>query len=98
VRQLTGWLFTELPAVTRVEATTRSDNRPMRRVLGKCGYEREARYRQAWPVPGGEPMDALGYAVLRSDWRPAEPTSPREDGAVTLLDPAGYPFCIGTRL
>jgi GNAT superfamily N-acetyltransferase len=200
VRWLTGWLFTELPAVTRIEATTRADNRPMRRVLGKCGYEREARYRQAWPVPGGEPMDALGYAVLRCDWasgrtgepglgrplvelgcvvldcvdpgpvaefwaaatggeivrrdadsawlevggvdyiwravpehrpptwpasdvplqthcdywiddldaaeaallalgaRPAPHSSPRADGAVTLLDPAGYPFCIGTRL
>jgi hypothetical protein len=200
VRWLTGYLFTELPEVHRIEATTRADNRPMRRVLGKCGYEREARYRQAWPVPGGPPQDSLGYAILRSDWAagrgadpglgrplvelgcvvidcldpepvaefwaaatggeivrrdadsvwldvaglpviwravpefrpptwpapevplqshldfwiddldaaeasllalgaiPAPHSPPREDGLVVLLDPAGHPFCIGTRL
>jgi hypothetical protein len=198
VRWLTAYLFAELPSVHRIEATTRADNRPMRRVLGKCGYEREARYRQAWPVPDGPPKDAFGYAILRTDpgagagpglgrplvelacvvvdcldpvpvaefwaaaaggeitrrdadsawleigdrtviWRavpgfrpptwpapdvplqthqdfwiddldaaeaallalgatPAPHSPPREDGAVVLLDPAGHPFCIGTRL
>lgn len=68
VRWLTDEVFTEFPAVDRIEATTRADNRPMRRVLGANGYQREARYRQAWPVPGGPPLDSLGYAVLRADW------------------------------
>jgi RimJ/RimL family protein N-acetyltransferase len=200
VRWLTGRLFTELPGVNRIEATTRSDNRSMRRVLGKCGYQLESRYREAWPVPGGPPRDAVGYAILRSDWaagrtadpglgrplvelacvvvdcreaepvarfwaaatggeivrrdadsawlevggrlviwrevpehrpptwpapdvplqshldffiddldaaeaallklgaRPAPHSPPREEGLVVLLDPAGHPFCIGTRL
>lgn len=67
VTWLTAYLFDEFPAVTRIEATTREDNRPMRRVLVKCGYQQEARYRRAWPIPGQAPMDALGYAVLRAE-------------------------------
>lgn len=69
VRWLTGHLFAELPT-NRIEATTRSDNVAMRRVLERCGYVQEARYREAWPVPGGPPLDALGYAVLRREWPP----------------------------
>jgi hypothetical protein len=77
VRWLTGHLFTELPEVRRIEATTRSDNMAMRRVLGKCGYALEARYRQAWPVPGGgPPRDAVGYAILRSDWTAGRADAP----------------------
>jgi RimJ/RimL family protein N-acetyltransferase len=68
VRWLTGDLFAARPATNRVEATTRSDNAAMRRVLERCGYRQEARYREAWPVPGGPPLDALGYAVLRREW------------------------------
>jgi pantothenate kinase/RimJ/RimL family protein N-acetyltransferase len=70
VRALTALLFAELPAITRIEATTRSDNVAMTRALERCGYVREARYREAWPVPGGPPLDALGYAVLRREWPP----------------------------
>lgn len=40
----------------------------MLRVLLRCGYVQEARYRRAWPVPGGEPVDSMGYAILRQDW------------------------------
>ncbi|HZB50623.1 MAG TPA: GNAT family N-acetyltransferase, partial [Mycobacteriales bacterium] len=54
VTWLTGHLFGELAQLTRIEATTRSDNAAMRRVLLRCGYRQEARYRRAWPVPGGE--------------------------------------------
>lgn len=68
VRWLTAHLFAELPDATRIEATTRSDNVAMQRALVRCGYVREARYREAWPVPGGPPLDALGYAVLRREW------------------------------
>lgn len=68
VRWLTGHLFDLLPEMTRIEATTREDNVAMARVLERCGYVREARYREAWPVPGGPPLDALGYAILRREW------------------------------
>ena len=64
---LTTYLFEELPAVARIEATTREDNRAMRRVLRRCGYVQESRYRRAWPVAGGAALDAVGYAILRSD-------------------------------
>lgn len=67
---LTGYLFTELPAAHRVEATTRSDNVAMQQVLERCGYRKEAHYREAWPVPGGARKDAVGYAILRTDPRP----------------------------
>ena len=68
VRWLTGHLFAELPDAYRVEATTRADNRAMRRVLASCGYRQEARYRQAWPLPDGTRQDSIGYAVLRPEW------------------------------
>lgn len=67
VRWLTRTLFADLPALHRIEATTRDDNVAMQRVLERCGYTREARYREAWPVPGGGRRDSLGYAVLRTD-------------------------------
>jgi hypothetical protein len=41
--------------------------------------------------PGPGPLLALGAT-------PAPYSPPREDGLVVLLDPAGHPFCIGTRL
>jgi RimJ/RimL family protein N-acetyltransferase len=49
VRWLTASLFTELPGIRRIEGTTRQDNAAMRRVFRKCGYVKEAHYRQAWP-------------------------------------------------
>ena len=70
VRWLTGHLYTTLPGINRIEVTTREDNAAMRRVLERCGYVQEARYRQAWPVPGGPPLDSLGFAILRSEWTP----------------------------
>lgn len=69
VRWLTGYLFTELPGIRRVEGTTRHDNYAMRRVFRRCGYVQEARYRQAWPGADGEIYDAVGYAILRTDWQ-----------------------------
>ena len=69
VRWLTGHLFAELPHAHRVEATTRADNWAMRRVLDGCGYQQEAYYRQAWPLPDGTRQDSVGYAVLRPEWK-----------------------------
>jgi RimJ/RimL family protein N-acetyltransferase len=77
LRWLTGYLFTELPRVRRIEGTTRQDNLAMRKTFRACGYVKEANDRQAWPGPGGASYDAVGYAILRSDW---------ESGTVTLPD------------
>ncbi len=96
VRWLTGHLFAELAHVTRVEATTRADNAGMRAVLRRCGYRLEARYRRAWPVPGGPPQDSLGYAVLRDEWPAGGPPLPVV-GAV-LRDRSGRAVGVGIRI
>jgi hypothetical protein len=61
-----------------------------------------------WPAPDVplqthfdywiDDLDAAEAALLALGARPAPHSPPRGDGAVVLLDPAGYPFCIGTRL
>jgi RimJ/RimL family protein N-acetyltransferase len=76
LRWLTGYLFAEFPGIRRVEGTTRQDNLAMRRTFRKCGYVKEAHYRQAWPSPGGPVYDAVGYAILRSDWQAGTVTLP----------------------
>jgi RimJ/RimL family protein N-acetyltransferase len=68
LRWLTAYLFTELPSINRIEGTTRQDNLAMRRLFRGCGYVKEAHYRQASPGAGGTVHDAVGYAILRSDW------------------------------
>ena len=40
----------------------------MRRVLVKCGFAKEAHYRQEWPSESGPRYDSIGYAILRDDW------------------------------
>lgn len=79
LRWLTRYLFTEFPGIRRIEGTTRQDNYVMRRTFRTCGYVREAHYRQAWPVPGGTVRDAVGYAILRSDWQAGTITPPEWD-------------------
>lgn len=68
VRWLTSYLFTEFPEIRRIEGHTRRDNLAMQRVLERCGYVREAHYRQAWPGSNGSVHDSFGYAILRQDW------------------------------
>jgi RimJ/RimL family protein N-acetyltransferase len=79
LRWLTRYLFTEFPAIHRIEGTTRQDNHAMRRTFRKCGYVKEAHYRQAWPAPSGKVYDAVGYATLRSDWQTGTITPPEWD-------------------
>ncbi len=76
VTWLTAYLFGELPHIRRIEGTTRQDNHAMRRVFQRCGYAKEAHYREAWPGPGGEIHDAVGYAILRRDWATGIATPP----------------------
>jgi RimJ/RimL family protein N-acetyltransferase len=68
VRWLTDYLFTEFPEIRRIEGHTRRDNLAMQRVLERCGYVREAYYRQSWPSSDGSVHDSFGYAILRQDW------------------------------
>ena len=53
VAWLTGYLFTPMANVTRIEATTRQDNLAVRAALRRNGYAKEAHYRDAWPEPDG---------------------------------------------
>jgi RimJ/RimL family protein N-acetyltransferase len=76
VMWLTQRLFQRSPDTLRVEATTRQDNCAMRRVLRHCGYVKEAHYRQAWSGSEGRNYDAVGYAILRSDWESGRTTIP----------------------
>ena len=67
LRGLTTWLFSEYPQTGRLGGYTRHDNLAMRRVFEKCGFSQEAHHRRAWRVRGGEPLDAVGYAILRDE-------------------------------
>lgn len=79
VRWLTSYLFTEFPALNRIEGTTRQDNHAMRTLFRRCGYAKEAHYRQAWPGRDRMLYDAVGYAILRADWASGTVTVPDFD-------------------
>ena len=67
-RRITAAVFDHSPSTIRIEAQTRRDNIAMRKALVKAGYVLEAVYRNAWPDAGGEMLDGMGYAILRTDW------------------------------
>lgn len=69
LKMLVDLVFREYPNKNRFEATTRADNFAMRTVFGKCGFVKEARYRQAWPDAEGNKYDCTGYSILRQDWQ-----------------------------
>jgi RimJ/RimL family protein N-acetyltransferase len=77
LRWLTSYLFTEFPAIRRVEGHTRQDNQAMRRTFQRAGYVKEAHHRDAWPVDGGDVYDAVGYAITRRDWLAGTSTPPQ---------------------
>jgi RimJ/RimL family protein N-acetyltransferase len=66
--ELARWVF-ETYDVERLEGTTRQDNVAMRRTFRAVGFVKEAHYRRGWPTPDGRLLDAVGYALLRVDWR-----------------------------
>lgn len=68
LRAATDLVFTTMPAVLRLEGQTREDNIAMRRTFLRCGWVKEAHYRDGWPVDGAEPVASVAYAVLRRDW------------------------------
>ncbi|MER5729869.1 GNAT family N-acetyltransferase [Streptomyces sp. NPDC002138] len=77
LRWITTYVFEEFPRVRRIEGTTRQDNAAMRRTFERCGYAKEAHYRDAWPGAGGTVHDAVGYAILRRDWRDGTVSAPQ---------------------
>lgn len=68
LRGLTAHVFDTYPQVDRFEGQTREDNRAMRRTFLRCGFVKEAHYRDGWPVEGGTPVASVAYAILRRDW------------------------------
>jgi RimJ/RimL family protein N-acetyltransferase len=76
LRAATDLVFGTMPAVNRFEGQTREDNVPMRRAFVRCGWLKEAHYREGWPVEGGPPVASVAYGILRRDW---------ETGTVTPL-------------
>ena len=67
----TSFVFETMPDVSRLAGYTRHDNVAMERVFLKAGWVKEAHHRRAWRVLGGEPVDTVGYAILRVDWQSA---------------------------
>jgi len=63
------FVFNTYPNKNRFEATTRHDNIAMRKVLEKCGFVKEAHYRQSWPDKNNVKVDTVGYGILRNDWQ-----------------------------
>lgn len=67
LRALTWETLRRYPHVRRFEGVTRWDNVAMRRTFRRAGWVKEAHYRSAWPVRRGQPVDTIGYAILRRD-------------------------------
>jgi RimJ/RimL family protein N-acetyltransferase len=68
VRWLNNELFGRYRRLHRIGASTRVDNYAMRATFARCGYVKEAQFRQAWPTQSGERLDSLEYGILRHDW------------------------------
>ncbi|WP_247828705.1 GNAT family N-acetyltransferase [Arthrobacter antioxidans] len=71
----THHLFTARPDIHRFEGQTREDNIAMRKTFMRCGWLKEAHYREGWPVHGGEPVASVAYAILRRDWETGQTTT-----------------------
>ncbi len=73
LRAATHHVFTTM-TVNRFEGQTREDNIAMRKIFLRCGWLKEAHYRQGWPVEAGDPVASAAYAILRRDWETGETT------------------------
>ncbi|MDO5627439.1 MAG: GNAT family protein [Mobilicoccus sp.] len=74
VRAACDVVFGTMPDVNRFEGQTREDNYAMRRVMQRCGFVKEAHYREGWPVEGGAPLASVAYGLLRRDWESGQST------------------------
>jgi putative hydrolase of HD superfamily len=68
----TEHLFDALPEIVRLGIGTWSGNLPMVGLATKLGFLEEARYRRAVIVEG-KYYDAVGYGVLREEWKERYP-------------------------
>lgn len=68
VNDIVSYIYTKYPNKNRIEATTRIDNKAMRKVLLDCGFVKEAHYRKSWEAKGGKMYDTIGYGILKDDW------------------------------
>ncbi|MBO1756919.1 GNAT family N-acetyltransferase [Allobranchiibius sp. CTAmp26] len=75
LRAATTYVFDTMPDVTRFEGQTREDNIAMRKTFVRCGWLKEAHYRDGWPVAGGAPMASVAYSILRRDWESGHTTT-----------------------
>lgn len=75
LRAAADHVFRTMPEVIRFEGQTREDNIAMRRTFLRCGWVKEAHYRQGWPVDGGQPVASVAYGLLRQDWESGQTTT-----------------------
>lgn len=75
LRAVTDQVFSTMPEVNRFEGHTREDNIAMRRTFQRCGWLKEAHYREGWPVPGSTPVATVAYGILRMDWATGRTTT-----------------------
>ena len=68
VEWITAYLFNNSPKLNKIEATTRADNYPMRKVLKNCFFLKEGHHRSSWPSQDGKLIDTARYAILRNDY------------------------------
>lgn len=64
-----------MPDVNRFEGQTREDNTAMRKTFLRCGWLKEAHYREGWPVDGGKPVASVAYSIIRHDWETGQTTT-----------------------
>lgn len=69
VKWLVDYIFNNFSDKERIEANTRQDNYAMRCVMHKCGFVKEAHYRKAWKDINGNLFDAVGYGIIKDDWK-----------------------------
>ncbi len=74
IKWISQFIFETYTNIDRIEGNTRQDNYSMRSVFEKCGYVKEAHYRKAWKDKSGIEYDAIGYALLRDDWKECNQT------------------------
>lgn len=75
LRAATSHVFNTLSDVNRFEGLTREDNIAMRKTFLRCGWVKEAHYRESWPVDDGAPVASVAYSMLRRDWETGHTTT-----------------------
>lgn len=75
LRATTAHVYTTMPERNRFEGQTREDHVAMRRTFLRCGFVKEAHYREGWPIEGGAPVASVAYGILRRDWETGTTTT-----------------------